>query len=51
MWGCTAENKHIKIDNTMVPTHVGVYRDLETSITEYSNGPHACGGVPNILQH
>ena len=46
MWGCTGYIYIISIYITVVPTHVGVYRKLESKFRLYNGCPKACGGVP-----
>jgi len=35
---------------SIVPTHVGVYRDIYDHFNPFDNCPHACGGVPRNVQ-
>jgi len=46
MWGCTGIGPPSDLNISIVPTHVGVYRNSCCYRIYYQNCPHACGGVP-----
>ena len=46
MWGCTESNHRESLNQKIVPTYVGVYRQAIDENEKRSNCPHVCGGVP-----
>ena len=46
MWGCTVVQRTHLFNKRVFPTHVGVYRWLQSGYVVFSRFPHACGGVP-----
>ena len=45
-WGCTADMAHAPADNTVFPTHVGVYLANTGECLRRYRFPHTRGGVP-----
>ena len=45
MWGCFRENNRTFSEESVFPTHVGVFLILDKALSIGGRLPHACGGV------